>query len=57
MTIRRGEDWGEHGPLAASAPVCHDDASAAAAGGFCFYLYAHFKVTALRPPTRGPQSR
>ena len=31
MTIRRGEDWGEHGPLAASAPVCHDDASAAAA--------------------------
>lgn len=31
MTIRRGEDWGEHGPLAAAAQVCSDDASAAAA--------------------------
>jgi len=31
VTIRRGEDWGEHGPLAAGAPVCQDDAAAAAA--------------------------
>ncbi len=31
MTIRRGEDWGEAGPLAAGAPVCADDRSAAAA--------------------------
>ena len=31
MTIRKGEDWGEHGPLAAGAPVCPDDVTAAAA--------------------------
>lgn len=31
MTIRKGEDWGAHGPLAAGAPVCGDDTTAAAA--------------------------
>jgi len=31
MTIRKGEDWGERGPLAAGAPVCADDAAAATA--------------------------
>ena len=31
MTVRRGEDWGEPGPLAASAPACSDDATAASA--------------------------
>jgi len=31
VTIRKGEDWGEHGPLTAGAPVCVDDAEAAAA--------------------------
>ena len=31
MTIRKGQDWGAHGPLAPGAPVCPDDATAAAA--------------------------
>lgn len=31
MTVRRGHDWGEPGPLAAGAPVCTDDAAAATA--------------------------